>query len=334
MATINFRKESAQKLDIEKRKLESSIIVELRKVFKNMSIDAANLFRATGTVPVGPLADNYRPDFTKSVRDALRKSVKKFGFDIRDDIQKKHNLDFNIELKRALIGLNIKQKVTLEDDNADEKLEAINTQFQVDATTFVANESEEQVEMITETNKAQISAAIIAATGLYSQDLSKLETDRAEIINELIVAPPKKTPKLERQLTKINNEIEAFSRNRQAIIAENLETNLIDKSKARSELIAAQNVGLGESYARDTEARLIEDANLVAASGEPVRLKKEWLAILDSKTRPAHVRADGQQVGLNEPYIVDGESLRFPRDPLGSAKNVINCRCISDYNVE
>jgi len=57
---------------------------------------------------------------------------------------------------------------------------------------------------------------------------------------------------------------------------------------------------------------------------------KEWVTIQDDATRPEHADADvdGQVRGLDEPFLVAGESLDFPGDPdHGSAWNVINCRC-------
>ena len=56
---------------------------------------------------------------------------------------------------------------------------------------------------------------------------------------------------------------------------------------------------------------------------------KEWVATSDDRTRPAHADADGQQVPIDEPFIVDGEKLMYPGDiSMGaSPSNVINCRC-------
>lgn len=54
---------------------------------------------------------------------------------------------------------------------------------------------------------------------------------------------------------------------------------------------------------------------------------KQWVATLDNRTRPDHAEADGQIVGLNEPFIVGGEELDFPGDPSGSAAQTANCRC-------
>lgn len=54
---------------------------------------------------------------------------------------------------------------------------------------------------------------------------------------------------------------------------------------------------------------------------------RRWQAAEDERTRPTHVVADGQTVGLNEPFTVGGASLDFPGDPAGPPGEVINCRC-------
>ena len=59
--------------------------------------------------------------------------------------------------------------------------------------------------------------------------------------------------------------------------------------------------------------------------------QKEWLATDDARTRPEHLEADGQRVGLNQSFIVWGEGLRFPGDPNGRAENVIQCRCSTAF---
>jgi len=53
----------------------------------------------------------------------------------------------------------------------------------------------------------------------------------------------------------------------------------------------------------------------------------EWLSSKDARVRPSHQAADGQQVLLNKPFTVGGALLRFPGDPQGPAREVVNCRC-------
>ncbi|WP_303674799.1 phage minor head protein [Vampirovibrio chlorellavorus] len=60
--------------------------------------------------------------------------------------------------------------------------------------------------------------------------------------------------------------------------------------------------------------------------------RKEWIAAVQpGRTRPWHLVANGQVVDGNEQFLVDGEGLRYPGDPMGSARNIINCRCVNAY---
>jgi hypothetical protein len=52
-----------------------------------------------------------------------------------------------------------------------------------------------------------------------------------------------------------------------------------------------------------------------------------WTAILDTHTRPAHAKADGQRQPPGKVFMVGGEPLHYPGDPAGSPENTINCRC-------
>ena len=64
-----------------------------------------------------------------------------------------------------------------------------------------------------------------------------------------------------------------------------------------------------------------------------------WLSVHDNRTRHAHTLADGQVVGLQEPFSVGGELLAHPGARVQSnglptsAKNVVNCRCTKAYEV-
>lgn len=58
-----------------------------------------------------------------------------------------------------------------------------------------------------------------------------------------------------------------------------------------------------------------------------VTMKKEWLATRDDRTRPDHLAADGQQVGLDEKFTVGSDLMDRPGDPGASPEQLINCRC-------
>ena len=53
---------------------------------------------------------------------------------------------------------------------------------------------------------------------------------------------------------------------------------------------------------------------------------KIWDASLDAKTRPSHVKVDGEIREVDEKF---SNGLMFPGDPSGKAAEVINCRCRS-----
>lgn len=58
-------------------------------------------------------------------------------------------------------------------------------------------------------------------------------------------------------------------------------------------------------------------------------LGKRWLHIPVARVpRISHMLADGQVRKPNEPFLVEGEELMYPRDPAGSAENTINCHCL------
>lgn len=54
---------------------------------------------------------------------------------------------------------------------------------------------------------------------------------------------------------------------------------------------------------------------------------KQWNATLDRKTRPSHQRVDKEWKELDEPF---SNGLMYPKDPNGSAAEVVNCRCSLD----
>ncbi len=268
-------------IDVRKRKLEANALPKIKAIFRNMANDAENIYRKNGTIDTQELANNYYPEFLKEIRDIMRKTVKEFGFSLREDLQKK-GLNFGIDLE-------IKE---ITDPRVDDKLKEINTQFQESATFFIANESETQARYITETNAKEILTAI-------SQEEIKFTTQKA--LPEWI------------------------------IIARNIKINLLDKSQARSELIASQVVGLTESWTRQEEGELIDESEL-EINNKSVEVLKTWVAILDNKTRTTHAEADFQQVNVSDDFFIGGNRAKFPRDPNLPAEESINCRCIADYS--
>lgn len=102
-------------------------------------------------------------------------------------------------------------------------------------------------------------------------------------------------------------------------MADDLQTRIPEMNRAsairtaRTAVTGAQNAGRMDSYH--------------AAEKMGIRMKKEWLATLDNRTRHAHAVLDGQQADVDKPFKVNGEKIRYPGDPMAAGYLVYNCRC-------
>ncbi len=79
---------------------------------------------------------------------------------------------------------------------------------------------------------------------------------------------------------------------------------------ARTATTAAQNAGRIDGY--------------IAAENMGIKLKKQWLSTLDSRTRHSHAMLDGETIGTNETF---SNGCKYPGDPNGTAEEIYNCRC-------
>lgn len=102
-------------------------------------------------------------------------------------------------------------------------------------------------------------------------------------------------------------------------IADDLQSRMQDMSRAsairtaRTAITAAQNAGRLDTYR--------------AAQDMGIKLKKQWMATLDNRTRHAHAMLDGQTVDVDKPFKVDGYELMYPGDNSAPGYLVYNCRC-------
>lgn len=102
-------------------------------------------------------------------------------------------------------------------------------------------------------------------------------------------------------------------------LADRLQTNIPNMNRdsairtARTAVTGAQNAGRMDSYH--------------AAEQMGIELEKMWIATLDNRTRHDHAVADGQTVGVDDPFIVGGYELMYPGDPSGPGHLIYNCRC-------
>ena len=109
-------------------------------------------------------------------------------------------------------------------------------------------------------------------------------------------------------------------------ISDNLQSRMQDMNRtsairtARTAVTGAQNAGRLDTYR--------------AAQDMGIKLKKRWLATLDSRTRHAHAMLDGQTVDVDKPFKVDGYEIMYPGDTSAPGYLVYNCRCTQIAEVD
>lgn len=157
--------------------------------------------------------------------------------------------------------------------------------------------------------------------------LNKFATEESKEISNLIIKTTNKVS---------INEIEKIEKE---LIATEMLVNDKEKAKLASENFKQRNNNRINSIAETETGKMAERSKLTEAEtlaqANIIKTEKVWSAILDKATRPHHAAVDGQVKPLNEPFVVNGELLKVPRDrSLGaSASNIINCRCSVQYRV-
>ena len=192
-------------------------------------------------------------------------------------------------------GLSLFETKAQEIDIPEEQEDDIAVAIGGAVALLIAETAEKQTEQILETNQNQIDQAIFKA---------EVEIMEAGEVRTLISVAKLASEKFE------------------------------EKTVARTKLISFMAIGTISSESKDIEATVLNSAP-IEIEGENIagRIKKNWNAVLDSKTRPAHSGADAKYfnnpIELEEAFFVGGEYLMRPRDLAGSAGNVCNCRCES-----
>lgn len=104
---------------------------------------------------------------------------------------------------------------------------------------------------------------------------------------------------------------------------------MVDRYQARFLAYRAENIARTESLRVTSQARQEALRQSIEQSGlDPDNVVRVWNATGDKRTRDSHRAMDGQEVGVDEPFVTpSGVRLMFPGDPNGSPEETINCRC-------
>lgn len=125
------------------------------------------------------------------------------------------------------------------------------------------------------------------------------------------------TDRVREQLIEGIKQNETVSQLHDRIMAGGKLTRARADSIARTEVIAANNMG-----------SLVQVQELGGVG------TKTWLSKIDDRTRETHKHADEQTVKINQEFTVGFSRLSFPGDPSGPPGEIINCRCTLTYDVE
>lgn len=56
--------------------------------------------------------------------------------------------------------------------------------------------------------------------------------------------------------------------------------------------------------------------------------RKRWISHVDDRVRATHLHANGQEVSIDEPFLVGGFALQVPGDLTAPASETSRCRCV------
>lgn len=96
-----------------------------------------------------------------------------------------------------------------------------------------------------------------------------------------------------------------------------------ETSRARATAIVRTELSRAWAYASHERA--------LQAADEGISMDKIWRRSGKVHSRLAHDLADGRRVAVDEAFVINGHSMRFPHDPKAPASETINCGCICLY---
>jgi len=168
--------------------------------------------------------------------------------------------------------------------------------------------------------------------GLHSQQAAYVRNARAELADPARMANyftrERRDRRFDPTVRKAMREGRALTRKEIDRIAGRYSERLLiyrSETIARTETLAALSAG------RDEGIRQLVESGKIEAD----QVTRKWDATGDSKTRPSHAAADGQERAQGQPFAVGGYPMQHPGDTsLGApAGEVANCRCFMAISV-
>lgn len=143
------------------------------------------------------------------------------------------------------------------------------------------------------------------------------EADMEKIVSEQVA-------RLQKANTNTRDEVAAA-----VLIAMALGDDEDKHSMLKAALLAifANLIGKRRRTMAELEAQTSHNAGIYFAGKSAGSPQKTWITRKDSRVRGEHVLLHGKTINLDEGFAIDGETLRFPGDPIAPIGSTINCRC-------
>lgn len=125
-----------------------------------------------------------------------------------------------------------------------------------------------------------------------------------------------------------------------ALLSASTEGGIVDSVKSHVSTVIDMDMRSAKRAARTAVTRAEAVGRLEAmraASRLGANVEKQWVAVMDSRTRKSHAYLDGQHVPLDKPFVTEGGiELMYPADPdCHEPSEVYNCRCtIKPWSVD
>ena len=128
--------------------------------------------------------------------------------------------------------------------------------------------------------------------------------------------------------TRLGKDVSELKKNISSEIARGISTSA-SYSQIAKNLDRQAQIGLNRAMriTRTEGGRIQNKAamdTMVKAKEMGADVVKRWSAALDARTRDSHARIDGEVKEIEEKF---SNGLMYPKDPSGSASEVVNCRC-------
>lgn len=117
-----------------------------------------------------------------------------------------------------------------------------------------------------------------------------------------------------------------------ALLSISTKDGVVDSAKSRVSTVIDMDMRSVRRAARTAITRAEAVGRLEAmraASRLGADVEKQWVAVMDDRTRKSHAFLNGQHVPIEQPFVTeDGVELMYPADPdCNEPSEIYNCRC-------